>query len=126
MTRTDPQSIVSENEVLVHLARSVPYSEAIVQLGATRLWPGGWHDIHPGEVQPEKVGLLHLGPGRHRAFADWEPHLVRGAIVLFENYRPGEAAYDFAAELASRNTVTSLHEARYWKGLGVATYRLGA
>lgn len=115
------QTMVSENEVLVALARAVPISEEFVQVGVSREVPSAWHDVSPGEVDG-RVGMIHLGVGRHAELQHWMGHLVKGAIILMENYSPGSEAYDYAIDLAARGYITSLSEARNWKGLGVATY----
>ena len=115
------QETVNEYEVLVHLARAVPLSEEIVQIGASREVSNGWHDVSPGEVDG-KVGLIHLGPGCHAELQHWMGHLVKGAIVLMEHYWPGSEAYVYAIDLAARGYITSLSEARNWRGLGVATF----
>lgn len=125
MTRSSERVLISEMDVLVNLARAVPLGQEVVQIGASRLYPAAWHDPSPFEVDPERVGLLHLGLGQHQKFAEWEPLLVRGAIVLFEGYQADGPVYDFAIDLAARGYLSSLSEAKYWRGLGVCTYMGG-
>ena len=113
---------VSEEQVLVTLARAVPVTEEVVQVGASLDYAPAWQDVSPGEVSPGRVGLLHLGPGRHADFELWQPLLVKGAIILMEDYVPDGETYNHAIDLAARGYITSLSEARHWKGLGVATF----
>ena len=114
---------VSRETVLINLARSVPVTEEVVQIGATLPWQGGWHDVTPSEVDPGRVGLLHLGPGKHEEFDRWKHLLVKGAIVLFEDYTPESEAYAYASGLAARGYLSiGIAPARHWQDLGVATY----
>jgi hypothetical protein len=118
-----PTVPVTEDTVLLHLARSVPVTEEVVQIGATRLWANAWHDVPPSEVDPGRVGMLHLGPGMHQEFDRWKHLLVRGAIILFEDYTPESEAFGYVASLAERRLVSDgIAPARFWQGLGVATY----
>lgn len=114
--------LVTENDVLVNLARSIPFTEEVVQLGVTHEYAGAWHDIPVSEIDGRKVGLLHLGPGRHVEFSEWQHLLVKGAIVLIEECAPDSPAYTYASDLAAHGYLSGLSEARFWKGLGVATY----
>lgn len=118
------QAPVSEDIVLLHLARSVPITEEVVQIGATRIWAAAWHDVSPGDVAGP-VGMLHLGPGYHREFDLWKHLLVKGAIVLFEDCTPESEAGEYASGLAKRRYLSSWAPARHWQGLGVAVYRGG-
>jgi hypothetical protein len=113
----------TKDTVLLHLARSVPITEDVVQLGASVLWANAWHDPAPSEV--DAVGMLHLGPGKHQEFDRWKHLLGKGALLLIEDYTPESEAYAYASSLASRGLVSDVSPARHWQDLGVTVF-LGA
>jgi hypothetical protein len=116
--RVQQEAPLDRLEVLGHLARAVSPDEVFVQVGASVEWPTAI-DTYNIEAQ---IGLLHLGEGRHEVFEIVMPYLAKGATILMEGYSPDSPVYTYATGWAARGYLSSLVEARYWKGLGLATY----
>jgi hypothetical protein len=99
--------------------------EIIVQIQPSIEWPGAWFASDSISAGLE-IGMLHLGPGCHGQLEHLMPYLAKGAIVLMEGYTPDGEAYNYAIDLAARGYLSSLVEARHWRGLGIASYLGGS
>lgn len=120
MTRVQQAATVTKRDVLDHLARTIGPFEVFVQVGASVVHQNAITAL----VDGDQVGMLHLGPGRYQNLEPMMPHLVKGAIILFEDCHQDTMAYNYAIGLAARGYLSGTDPiaVRFWDGLRIATY----